>query len=415
MCLAMVFPVIESTAFVSKNDGKEKCSICGFKWHPPDKCWEKVRYPIWHHKYKAQGKQNQSMSKEFEKGREICSLMQLLVIILMMKLSLWQCGLYHLLNVLMDQVDARLRNKVENTVQSSLFSCSADLINRIPSYVLQNKTPYEMLLKKFLEYSNLRVFRCFAVAVNPSRIADKFAPRGVLCVFLGYPAHQKGYKLYNLLTRSSFVSRDVVFHEHIFPFDESSSQKFFQPMLMSMPNHTHLAVYDDCEPKPMLYHENQELPIGYVGQGKNVQDTKILSSKLCKLKKSLYVLKQAPKQWFAKLSSALMSFGYKQSKANYSLFTKKNAEGFIVVLVYIDDLMITGNDTEQVKTLKKQLSSQFHLKDLGDLHYFLGLEVTKAEAGMFVSQKKYNMEMLQEADVMHSKPYKLPMDPNLKL
>ncbi|GJT95672.1 retrovirus-related pol polyprotein from transposon TNT 1-94 [Tanacetum coccineum] len=80
-------------------------------------------------------------------------------------------------------------------------------------------------------------------------------------------------------------------------------------------------------------------------------------------------------------STALVSFGYQQSKADYSLFTKKNAEGFTIVLVYVDDLMITGNDAEQIANLKRQLSSQFHMKDLGALHYFLGLEVTNGDSG----------------------------------
>ncbi|GJX57967.1 zinc finger, CCHC-type containing protein [Tanacetum coccineum] len=110
------------------------------------------------------------------------------------------------------------------------------LINRFPSPILQNKTPYELLLNKVPDYSHLKVFGCFAVATNPSRISDKFASKGVPCVFLGYPAQQKGYKLYNLLTHSCFVSRDVQFHEHIFPFAESSTAQFCQPMPVPMPS-----------------------------------------------------------------------------------------------------------------------------------------------------------------------------------
>ncbi|GJZ16331.1 retrovirus-related pol polyprotein from transposon TNT 1-94 [Tanacetum coccineum] len=125
------------------------------------------------------------------------------------------------------------------------------------------------------------------------------------------------------------------------------------------------------------------LPMGYVGKGENVQDSNLSTSKICKLRKSLYGLKQAPRQWFPKLSNALLSFGY--------------------------------NDSTQIELLESQLRSQFHTKDLGALHYFLGLEVTKADSGLFVSQKKYTMEMLQDASVLNSRPYKLPMDSNLKL
>ncbi|PWA57052.1 hypothetical protein CTI12_AA412910 [Artemisia annua] len=68
------------------------------------------------------------------------------------------------------------------------------------------------------------------MASNPSRIADKFDSRGVPCLFLGYPQHQKGYKLLNLLNHSRFVSRDVVFYEHIFPYSKTSMLQVLQPM-----------------------------------------------------------------------------------------------------------------------------------------------------------------------------------------
>jgi hypothetical protein len=90
------------------------------------------------------------------------------------------------------------------------------LINRFPTAVLKFKTPYEILMHSKPDYGHLRVFWCLAVASNPTRVADKFESRGVPCLFLGYPQHQKGYKLYNLLTHTRFVSRDVVFYEHIF-------------------------------------------------------------------------------------------------------------------------------------------------------------------------------------------------------
>ena len=96
------------------------------------------------------------------------------------------------------------------------------LTNRIPTPILGNKTPYECLHLKLPEYSHLKVFGCLAFAYNPDRISDKFDPRGVPCVFLGYPATEKGYRLQNLITKQYFVSRDVLFHEHIFPFHKNS-------------------------------------------------------------------------------------------------------------------------------------------------------------------------------------------------
>ncbi|GKB75452.1 retrovirus-related pol polyprotein from transposon TNT 1-94 [Tanacetum coccineum] len=104
------------------------------------------------------------------------------------------------------------------------------LINRFPTAVLKFKTPYEVLLHSEPTYEHLRVFGCLAVASNPSRITDKFDSRGVPCLFLGYPQHQKGYKLMNLLTHTRFVSRDVVFYEHIFPCSKASMSQILQPI-----------------------------------------------------------------------------------------------------------------------------------------------------------------------------------------
>ena len=159
-----------------------------------------------------------------------------------------------------------------------------------------------------------------------------------------------------------------------------------------------------------------KLPLGYCGKGECARAESTLPKDLvCKLKKSLYGLKQAPRQWFSKLSSALMTFGFTQSKTDYSLFVKSVGQKFTAILVYVDDLLITGNDESEIQLLKSQLSSTFHMKDLGELSYFLGLEVSKSSQGIFISQNKYTMELLKEGGVLNCKPYKLPMDPNLKL
>ncbi|KAI9180090.1 hypothetical protein LWI28_001059 [Acer negundo] len=86
---------------------------------------------------------------------------------------------------------------------------------------------------------------------------------------------------------------------------------------------------------------------------------------VCRLHKSLYGLKQASRQWFAKFSEAICSAGYKQSRADYSLFTRKQGKSFTALLIYVDDILITGNDPVSIATTKMFLHSHFHLKDLG--------------------------------------------------
>jgi hypothetical protein len=122
-----------------------------------------------------------------------------------------------------------------------------------------------------------------------------------------------------------------------------------------------------------------EPPLGLRRQGENV---------VCRLNKSLYGLKQASRNWFSTFSDTIQQAGYQQSKADYSLFTKAQDTSFIAVLIYVDDILLTGNNLQEMERLKKFLLKRFRIKDLGDLKYFLGIEFSKSKKGIFMSQKK---------------------------
>ena len=136
---------------------------------------------------------------------------------------------------------------------------------------------------------------------------------------------------------------------------------------------------------------------------------------VCRLHKSLYGLKQASRQWFEKFSTALLEAGFIQSKADYSLFTRNQVHELTIILVYVDDIIVTGNNADAISSLKAFLHQRFHLKDLGILKYFLGLEVARSRKGIFLSQRKYANEILQERGLTGARPVHLPMEQNMKL
>ena len=97
------------------------------------------------------------------------------------------------------------------------------------------------------------------------------------------------------------------------------------------------------------------------------------ASKACKLKKSLYGLKQSPRAWFERFSRSIIQFGFQQSQGNHTLFIKNKPEGKLTALiVYVDDIILTGNDVGEMKMIKLKLAKEFEIKDLGNLRYFLG-------------------------------------------
>ena len=136
---------------------------------------------------------------------------------------------------------------------------------------------------------------------------------------------------------------------------------------------------------------------------------------VCRLHKSLYSLKQASRQWFSKFSEAIRDAGYVQFRADYSLFTRIQGKSFTALLIYVDDILITGNDPVSIVAIKKFLHSQFHLKDLGDLKYFLGIEVSSFKNGIFISQRKYALEIIKDAGLLGATPIDTPMERGLKL
>ena len=149
-----------------------------------------------------------------------------------------------------------------------------------------------------------------------------------------------------------------------------------------------------------------ELPQGFKVQGECI---------IYKLQKSLYCLCQALRQWISKFTFAMLQLGFSQSKSDYSLFTKGKDQSIVALLVYVDDIIIARSSSIAIANVKQQLQTHFKLKDLGILHYFLGLEIACSKAGIFLSQRKYTLPLLKDTIFLGCKPAELLIDYNIKL
>ena len=117
-----------------------------------------------------------------------------------------------------------------------------------------------------------------------------------------------------------------------------------------------------------------EQPSGFVVQGE--------SSMVCKLKKSLYGLKQSPRARFRRFNEVMADFGLKRCGVDHSIFYTHSSAGTILLVVYVDDIVITRDDSKGIQELKFFLQKQFQTKDLGQLRYFLGIEVARSSEGI---------------------------------
>ncbi|KAE8731176.1 Detected protein of unknown function [Hibiscus syriacus] len=408
----------------------------------------------------------------------------------------------------------RFQSKVPIKFWGECVLTSCFIINRLPSSVLQWKTPYELLYHKAPDMNILKVFGCLCYATDP-KPTDKFSPRALPSVFMGYSSTKKDSFFPSTpsvpdsdFLNLSFGQQPVSAIPIISPSSVElgqSSQQLETPMVPVAPvlaiqhpewvqamkdeilaletNKTwsvaslpygkvpigckwvyrikynaagtierykarlvakgysqregvdyvdtfspvvklvtvrfllaiasifdwplfQLDVYNAFLQGDLSEEVYMELPPGFCSQGENM---------VCRLQKSLYGLKQASRQWNLKLTEALLGAGYEQSKFDYSLFTMRKGKKIVVLLIYVDDLLITGNDSCLINDLKNLLNKRFKMKDLGELKYFLGFEIMRSKEGILINQRKYALELIEESGMSGSKPARTPFEKNVRL
>ena len=134
------------------------------------------------------------------------------------------------------------------------------------------------------------------------------------------------------------------------------------------------------------------------------------SGYVCRLRRALYGLKQAPRAWFERFVSVIRAAGFSPSEHDPALFIHRSPHGRTLLLLYVDDMLITGDDIEHICHVKKQLGEQFQMSDLGPLSYFLGIEVLHSPKGYYLCQSKYIHDLLARSGITDSRTAATPMD-----
>ena len=153
-----------------------------------------------------------------------------------------------------------------------------------------------------------------------------------------------------------------------------------------------------------------EQPEGFVVKGKE--------DYVCRLKKSLYGLKQAPRQWYKKFESVMVQQGFKKITSDHCVFVQHFSDNdFIILLLYVDDMLIVGHNSSRIDKLKKELSKFFAMKDLGPARQILGMQITRDRETkkLWLSQEKYIEKVLQRFHMDKSKVVSTPLALHFRL
>uniref|UniRef100_H3H925 Integrase catalytic domain-containing protein n=1 Tax=Phytophthora ramorum TaxID=164328 RepID=H3H925_PHYRM len=343
------------------------------------------------------------------------------------------------------------------------------LRNRCPTRaVSHDKSPHQVWTGKKPLLANLKVFGCHAYVHVPKAKRTKFDARSVRCRFLGYSEHEKAYRFEELESSRVLVSRDAQFMEDVFDggrrdyhqrevvviqdeetTDQDSSQSDENdneekeeeeaardedvgpgnkrhPRTQSLEEATEVpsakryasqSRHQTLDEMSAAAQESQDFEAAYVVDSPDGYVDEDHPDHVCKLKRSLYGLKQSPRMWNQTIDDFMLKLGFKKCESDHCVYLKRDGQDMIFVALYVDDLVLASSSDELLESTKHALSKRFEMTDLGELEYFLGMEIKNDHGSgkVTVRQTKFLKSILTKFGMQDSKPVKTPQDPGLKL
>ncbi|PKU66151.1 Retrovirus-related Pol polyprotein from transposon TNT 1-94 [Dendrobium catenatum] len=294
-----------------------------------------------------------------------------------------------------------IHSKAPQTLWTHALHTAIHIINRLPTRTLENKTPYESLFRIPPSYDHLKIFGCLCYPWLRPYAKSKLESFSKPCVFIGYPPTQKGYLCLDPVTNHIYTSRHVVFNEQIFPYHQNSSTIPNSNASSTIPP---LLLVPSSLLSPQVQHLHTTYTTPQISQSQSTHPNHV-----CKLNKALYGLKQSPRQWFATLTGFLHTQGFRTSHSDPSLMICQQTNIQIYFLIYVDDLIVTGNNKAAVQTLLNNLHNRFNTRYLGQLSQFLGITAIPQPDGLLLHQSRYATSILQRAGMTNCKPTATPI------
>lgn len=397
------------------------------------------------------------------------------------------------------------QSKHPKTYWSYALQFTSFIINRVPTHILNQQSPYQVLHNKLPESNFFKFFHSLCYASTLPVWRTKLDLKARKSIFLGYKHVMKGYVLLAFHTNEVIFSKNVIFHEHIWPnkptmSSSSTSWPYFPSIIdksasinQEPPNISehvendpnifeqhgpisthfpHNSPINDSPSNNTLHLASSLLMINSFHQPKLLQEWVIIPlicktkfdyletyslvaklttvrtiialascmhallhgdihedvymlsplgatttkpNQVYKLVKSIYMLKQASIIWYERLTSFLIQHQYKQATTDHSLCMKNGSSSLTILLVCVDEVILARSDFNYFNSTKLALDNMLKIKYLGNLEYFLGIEVEQSKEGIFFNTRKCCLGLLYDSGFIKSKTVTTLFDPTIKL
>nr|GEV34744.1 uncharacterized mitochondrial protein AtMg00810-like [Tanacetum cinerariifolium] len=299
----------------------------------------------------------------------------------------------------------------EEAVATACYTQNGSLI-----HTRHHKTPYELVHNKKPDLTFFRVFSALCYPTNDSEDLGKLQPTADTGIFVGYASSRKGYRIYNKRTQRIMEIIHVQFNELTEPMapvhlGTGPALNFLTPGQISSGLILNSVLATPYAPPPI---KNWRF---YFNQcSMNIWNLLVLKDRFLLLKQNkLQSTQPAPRACYDTLSRFILDNDFSKGAVDPTLFTRKTGKHILLVQIYVDDIIFASTDPKACDMFSNEMSSKFQMSMMGQMSFFLGLQVSQSPGGIFINQSKFALEILKKFGIDSCDSVDTPMVDRLKL